>query len=669
MFDLWAFLLQTLTASGVAALLLLLKALFQDKLPPKWQFAVWSVLALMLLLPAGYHGRYVLVHWQVPIEMLKAWCGDFGFTQVYFPLPFVKAIPTTVSGWLFVLYTAGVIFFAAKYMLSYISLRQLLRRGRTVQGERLARIEQIADAHDLKLCRVVEVSDLPSAFVCGILRPVLAIPASAEANSTTQDKAYAAERGESTDAMDEKVLLHELFHLKHRDTFWSALICLLRCIHWCNPLLAYCADRALNDMESRCDQYVLEHLEGEARRDYGRILLAMANEKFARTPGSTCINNGGSNIRRRIEAIARFKKYPQGMRLVSGCMILVLAFSMVIGTQPEAARAEGRWPQAELAAAKTTPCTTYAGALDTYAKSMLEDSGVYRYMCAPAAMQAEIWRTMTQTGDYSWQPEGGFGLHAWFDRKEGYYIYNLRACGENAYTGLLVMPYNGLRRNGLGPKEDNRFVAVQNLRVKKEGSRWVVEPLEDIRLAEVHIGMPTWGSEELPSIVYAAEAQDIRTEVRLQTVATVENYGKDGVIYESTPYDTVPRPHTQFSRVIAMANLCYTNVGDAESGRKIKNIGIATAPVYAGETVEAVRAGLPEVSGNGNEGGSSTDGPIWVSRNLEDGLTDTVRVGGGGGDLDPTAKPEVPQCYAANLYLNGSLAAQLTLRLQEGETK
>ena len=204
MFDLWAFLLQTLTASGVAALLLLLKALFQDKLPPKWQFAVWSVLALMLLLPAGYHGRYVLVHWQVPIEMLKAWCGDFGFTQVYFPLPFVKAIPTTVSGWLFVLYTAGVIFFAAKYMLSYISLRQLLRRGRTVQGERLARIEQIADAHDLKLCRVVEVSDLPSAFVCGILRPVLVIPARAEAKvpaGVTPQPVYAAPAADSEPEM------------------------------------------------------------------------------------------------------------------------------------------------------------------------------------------------------------------------------------------------------------------------------------------------------------------------------------------------------------------------------------------------------------------------------------------------------------------------------------
>ena len=43
MVDLWGFLLQTLTASGVAVLLLLVKALFKDKLPPKWHFAVWGV--------------------------------------------------------------------------------------------------------------------------------------------------------------------------------------------------------------------------------------------------------------------------------------------------------------------------------------------------------------------------------------------------------------------------------------------------------------------------------------------------------------------------------------------------------------------------------------------------------------------------------------------------
>ena len=63
MTDLWAFLMQTLTASGAALLLLLIKALFRDKLSPRWQFASWGVLALVLLMPAGIGGRYVLFNW------------------------------------------------------------------------------------------------------------------------------------------------------------------------------------------------------------------------------------------------------------------------------------------------------------------------------------------------------------------------------------------------------------------------------------------------------------------------------------------------------------------------------------------------------------------------------------------------------------------------------
>ena len=63
--DIWSVLLQTLTASGVAALLLALKAMFRDKLSPRWQFAAWGILALVLLFPAGLGGRYALVNWPV----------------------------------------------------------------------------------------------------------------------------------------------------------------------------------------------------------------------------------------------------------------------------------------------------------------------------------------------------------------------------------------------------------------------------------------------------------------------------------------------------------------------------------------------------------------------------------------------------------------------------
>ncbi len=65
MTDLWGFLLQTLTASGAAVLLLVVKAMFRDKLPPRWQFAAWGVLGLVLL-PAGLGGRYALLNWPCP---------------------------------------------------------------------------------------------------------------------------------------------------------------------------------------------------------------------------------------------------------------------------------------------------------------------------------------------------------------------------------------------------------------------------------------------------------------------------------------------------------------------------------------------------------------------------------------------------------------------------
>lgn len=662
MFDLWAFLLQTLTASGVAALLLLLKALFQDKLPPKWQFAVWSVLALMLLLPAGYHGRYVLVHWQVPIEMLKAWCGDFGFTQVYFPLPFVKAIPTTVSGWLFVLYTAGVIFFAAKYMLSYISLRQLLRRGRTVQGERLARIEQIADAHDLKLCRVVEVSDLPSAFVCGILRPVLAIPARAEANSTTQDKAYAAERGESTDAMDEKVLLHELFHLKHRDTFWSALICLLRCIHWCNPLLVYCADRALNDMESRCDQYVLEHLEGEARRDYGRILLAMANEKFARTPGSTCINNGGSNIRRRIEAIARFKKYPVGMGLVSVCIVIILAVSLAVGTSPAKAYAKGSFTQLNLASARSIPCTTYAGALDAYAKAILEQSGAYRAMCAPISMQAELLQEIKENRHHGFSPDWDSGLEVPADAQQDYCIYNLTQSGDERYDGLLVVHLR-YPPDGLAAEEQTMYLGVQELRVQREAARWVVIPQEDFRYIDVPELDLSWGCTELPGLIYTGEACDMRAQISVQYMYEIDSRietDRDVMWGAQGYFDTTPKPHAKFTKITYMQNVSCTHLGNAEQRDEIKQIGLSAAPAFTGEKRPQ---NLPVAAAGYN--GSDSDGRIWDSRETRKGWGPSIDLGGGGTSLSSEEEVRIPAYYAAELYLNGKGAAELELRLQE----
>ena len=85
---------------------------------------------------------------------------------------------------------------------------------------------------------------------------------------------------------DEKVILHELLHLKHRDLWAGWLTAALRCLHWCDPLLWLVFDKVDNDREALCDQRVLERLEGEDRRDYGRGVLSMARAMHPDSAGS-----------------------------------------------------------------------------------------------------------------------------------------------------------------------------------------------------------------------------------------------------------------------------------------------------------------------------------------------------------------------------------------------
>ena len=654
MFDIWSFLLQTLTVSGVAALILLIKALFKDKLPPKWQFAVWSVLGLMMLIPAGLFGRYALFRWQIPIEIIKSWFGVYSFTKVLFPIPIIKGMPQTIADWLFVIYVLGILVFIAKYIISYFKLKRVLKLGFAPSEEKMARIGAIATDHNIKLCKVIEVADLPSAFVCGVIHPVLVIPAGND--------------------IDEKIILHELFHLKNRDTLWSVIISALRCLHWCNPLMVYCANRALNDMESRCDQYVLENLEGEERREYGHILLSMANERFSKTPGSTCINNGGKNIRERIENIARFKKYPQGMKLVSICVVILLAFPLVIGAQAASIYEFDNSVQLTLASARSTPCTTPAGAFDAYGKSILDRNGYYRAMCAPERMQADILKEMIEkdkAGIYPiWEP----GLDEWANTQSGYYIYNLKHIDSDAYEGLFVVELN-YPPDGKAAEINKSYLAVQNLRVEKENGRWVAIPLEDFRHVETISQSLAWGCLGLPGITYAGESNDIRIEVTYQTIHTIDSTvtnQNDLWFMSSSFYDTTPKPNAEFTNAARSQTAKCVYLGSDANKDSITQIGLSIAPVYEGDKRPTnLRDPSQELSkpiGDMMVGGSNT-GEQWASKKLNPGWNSTITMDGGGGSTDPTKDVEHPEYFVADLYLNNEKVANIDLTLQKGEAE
>lgn len=637
MFDIRAFLLQTLTASGVAVLLLVIKAMFRDKLPPRWQYGVWGVLGLTMLVPAGLGGRYVLFNWPLVVEVLKSFFGgEYSVTNVYLPFPILKPeIPHSFSEWLFAAYVLGVVFHLVKYTVSYLRLRGILSRGHQVDTDLMERIQSIAENQNVKLCRVTAVPGLPSAFVCGVFRPVLALPADTD--------------------IDDMVLLHELLHLKSRDTVWTLVICLLRSIHWCNPLLVYCAKQAGNDLEARCDQQVLEQLEGEARRDYGRILLSMANDRFAKTPGATCVNNGGAAVRQRIEAIARFKLYPAGMELVSICAVIALAVPLIIGAEASEVIEldHSVSPYVAMASGRAVRCTTPAGAFDAYGKSVLDQNGVYRALCAPENAQAELAETVKERYESGMFPYWDTGLPCWPNIDSGYYIYNLRQISKDTYEGLFVVELN-YPPDGKPGEDGMMYLAVQNLRVEKENNRWIAIPLEDFRTVETEREGLIWGCAGLPGHIYSGVLEDFRVDIEVQTVYTLDNNNSS------------PDPNAKLVTESMSETKSCTHLGTAEEREDITYIGLSILTID-----EERKSGTQSDPSYGKyTTGTFRDDADWTSRATIPGWGPTIDLGGGGfrqaADIDNLY---LPYYFDVELHINDKVIGTVELHPQEGGTQ
>ncbi len=481
MSNIWEFLLQTATVSLTAGLLLLLKKLFEDKLPPRWQYTIWFLLALRILLPAATQNRYILLPLPVWIEALKSIAEQnlsasvFGpslFSAPFDPVHLTSGLPwpaiseqstaasMSLTDWLFLLYIAGILVFLLRYAASYGKLRRLLRQNtHPVSPEVRNHVQEVAKKYSLKDCPLVLVEGLPSAFVCGIFRPVLALPYTVNADGSPQ-----------MELPDEKILLHELLHLKHYDALQSIFWSLLRALHWCNPFLHYIFNRIGNDMEALCDQRVLERLEGEDRRDYGRILLGMSNDRYPRAFGTTSLSNGAANIARRIGCIARFKKYPKGMELVSVCIALMLLVPLFLGTTTLEFNRFNDSPKnyhLAFASARLNRCTTMAGAVDTFYRSLADENSMLLATCSPLHLQHTVREQMYP--DFYEGASNGFNyslpvsLDGWpyGTEKDAYYVYNLRSASAaegTAYDAELLIPLKSIGKYSDGLEE---FLAAQ----------------------------------------------------------------------------------------------------------------------------------------------------------------------------------------------------------------
>lgn len=710
MTNLWEFLLQTLYVSLLGGLLLVIKALLRDKLTPRWQYGVWGVLALRIWLPVRSVGKYILLPLLLWIETAKT-LAEHGLSSAYTPYytpvtvggpaPVLLARPVSVTDWLFVIYAAGIAAFLTRYLVSYLRLRLLLRKGDAAPEAITAQMEAVGERYHLSTCRAVIIPGLPSPMVCGILRPVLALPAGTP--------------------VDAHVILHELLHLKYHDALQNVFWCLCRALHWCNPFVHYLMDRAGNDLESLCDQRVLERLKGEDRRTYGASLLAMANHRYPRAPGTTSVSNGGKNIARRIEAIVRFKKYPKGMALASVCVTVMLLCAGFCGTVAQSLEpVETNWFTTDslssraiaqdLSMARLTKCTTVAGALDTYAKGLLYENGLCILAVTPEAQRPALeeqlrsqWQedrkncnwyhidlgeeTMIYpaTESQGLPMEGArepvrFILNTYTEL----FVYNLQEVSDDEYTAFIVLDVLRLESPMISAEdpweEPPDGWLVYPVRVFREKG-YVVEPAGEWAIYLKQLSDQSdvrYGGSALPGLIsYQGEGKtgtviaDYRTTYIIQQPESNENtvdiwpgwYGE-------TQVSRIPDPSAQFGYVNSVYFCRYTFGGTEEERAVLHQVGMTVTAVDGDGSQNASNESVflleaeQEMEQDGSLTGSDSAGNSWTNYPLEENWDGTVQLDGGrySMQIKEFQKNSAHPAFTVKIYWNGYHKETLELK-------
>ena len=316
--------------AAVLALLVLVARLIVGQRPGLMLTALYALIAVRLIVPFAISSP-LSVHniWNEPQKQIEAALNDFDDNTVIddqlpvvadvtpsqqsqavsFPdtagttpsvpntaaAPVVKTAPLSALQIASLIWVAGMIAMAFTILTGNAIFLRRIRRNRAYDAPEFTRLlYECKQALGLKRSlRAICASETGTAAVYGVFRPVLLIsPASFETLSEAQKR---------------HVLLHELSHIRRRDTLVCAGATVLNIVHWFNPLVWVVFALMRRDIEVQCDAHVFRGLPGAERSDYAGTLLKLAGP--VQTPKlAPALFISKANIRRRIVMVVKHRR-------------------------------------------------------------------------------------------------------------------------------------------------------------------------------------------------------------------------------------------------------------------------------------------------------------------------------------------------------------------------
>lgn len=349
-FSVYRFLIQTTIYLTVTALFIILfKLIFKNRIRAKWHFLIWIILLIRLAVPIlpsspvsvfnaakvaddtivqssyysyadndtstaerqddGYtvaEGLHKMIE-SDQNESQKTVKPDYeygnGISETTISQDYVSII--NIDRIVIFTWMGGAVLLLLYFVIVYVVCIRRLKKQRSACDEN---INEILDSckEQLKIKRNVRVyyADTTPTLI-GIFRPTIYLP-----------DTY-------SEAELRNVLLHELCHMKHMDVFWSLLAVLILCMNWFIPIIWVCFFLFKRDIEVYCDERTLRYAED--KQSYAKLLLKTATSRKERfVLGTTSLQSGKADVKRRIRFMANFKKPSVALVLIAVVLVGVM---------------------------------------------------------------------------------------------------------------------------------------------------------------------------------------------------------------------------------------------------------------------------------------------------------------------------------------------------------
>ncbi|MDO0823887.1 M56 family metallopeptidase [Desulfosporosinus nitroreducens] len=317
----------SLMASVLAVLILLVNYALRNKLAAKWQYAIWMLLIIRLLIPYDIQSPWsiysLLPNNSIPslmVNQANIWMTD-NDTQIDLsgkeitltndqPIlnkqsntkseePIAEDLSNVYIYILAILWLVGVLILAILTITANLRFYFKVRREPSATDARMSNLMQECSRilGIRKNLPIIITNRIEAPCLYGIVSPKLLLPKSLVNRLREENIRH--------------IFIHELSHYKRKDILINWLAVAAQIVHWFNPLIWCSFAKMREDCELACDADSLSFLKPEEYQSYGLSIISLVTPaQSSWLPGTTGFfgNKNNQQIRRRIKMIKFFQK-------------------------------------------------------------------------------------------------------------------------------------------------------------------------------------------------------------------------------------------------------------------------------------------------------------------------------------------------------------------------